>query len=71
MWYNAKITAIHLESMTKKLKGLDYFALKFSDPNSLDFRNYVYFHTKWGDFIEIDDFKYYQEDNEYNPFVNF
>lgn len=71
VWYNAEITATHLESMTKKIKGLDYFALKFNDPNSIDFQNYVYFHRKWGDFIDIDDYKYYQEDNEFNPFVNY
>jgi GT2 family glycosyltransferase len=70
VWYNAEIRAIHLESMTKKIKGLEKFALKFNDPNNNDYKNYVYFHRKWGDFIEIDDYKYYQEDNEFNPFVN-
>lgn len=70
VWFNAKILAVHLESMTKKLKGLDYYALKFNDPNSIDLKNYLYFHKKWGDFIEVDDYRFYQEDNEYNPFID-
>ncbi len=70
VWYNAEIKAIHLESATKKIKGLEKFALKFNDPNNNDYKNYIYFHRKWGDFVEVDDYKYYQEDNEFNPFVN-
>lgn len=68
VWYNAEVKAIHLESATKKIKGLEKFALRFNDPNSNDYKNYIYFHRKWGDFIEIDDYKYYQEDKELNPF---
>ncbi|MCX7909244.1 MAG: glycosyltransferase family 2 protein [Ignavibacteria bacterium] len=69
VWYNADCVAYHFESMTKKLKGLEKFELKLSDPNSIDFKNYVYFHSKWGDFIEVDDYKYYLEDGEINPFL--
>lgn len=70
VWYNSEVKAIHLESATKKIKGLEKFALKFNDPNNNDYKNYIYFHRKWGDFVEVDDYKYYQEDNEFNPFVN-
>ncbi len=70
VWYNSEVCAIHLESATKKLKGLEKFALKLNDPNSIDYKNYIYFHRKWGDFVQIDDNKYYQEDKEFNPFTN-
>lgn len=70
VWYNAEVGAIHLESATKKIKGLEKFALKLNDPSNNDYKNYTYFHRKWGDFIEIDDYRYYQEDNEFNPFAN-
>lgn len=69
VWYNSEVIAYHLESMTKKQKGLENFELKLGDPNSVDFKNYLYFHQKWGDFIEVDDYKYYEEDGEVNPFA--
>ncbi|ROL58467.1 glycosyltransferase family 2 protein [Bacteroidetes/Chlorobi group bacterium Naka2016] len=69
VWYNAECIAFHYESMTKKIKGLKNFELKLNDPNSIDYKNYVYFHRKWGDFVEVDDYKYYLEDGEVNPFA--
>lgn len=69
VWYNSDVIAYHLESMTKKLKGLETFELKLGNPNSIDFKNYVYFHRKWGDFVQVDDYIYYNEDGEVNPFI--
>lgn len=68
VWYNAECIAYHFESMTKKIKGLEQFELRLNNPNSADFKNYVYFHRKWGDLVKVDDYKYYNEDGEVNPF---
>lgn len=70
VWYNAEVKAIHLESATKKLKGLEKFVLDFTDPNNLQYKNHDYFYKKWGNFVQDDDYKYYQEDNEQYPFAN-
>lgn len=52
VWYNSGIVGYHLESITKKSINLEKFELKIGDPNSIDFRNYQYFHNKWKHIVE-------------------
>lgn len=62
VWYNPHFTALHFESMTKKSEGIEKFELRLQDPNSVDAKNYRYFHAKWDNVLEIDANKYYAED---------
>ncbi len=62
VWYNAECTVVHYESITKvsiNIKNYDRF---YIDSEGNDNKNNTYFVEKWGDFIEIDDDKYYEED---------
>src|SRR5690606_27731016 len=57
-----QFTAYHFESMTKKSEGIEKFELRLQDPDSIDAKNYRYFHTKWRDALATDADKYYVED---------
>jgi GT2 family glycosyltransferase/glycosyltransferase involved in cell wall biosynthesis/Flp pilus assembly protein TadD len=62
VWYNPRFTAFHFESMTKKSEGIEKFELRLQDPDSIDAKNYHYFHGKWGSFLQVDAARYYVED---------
>lgn len=67
VWYNPQFSAYHFESMTKKSEGLEKFELRLQDPNSIDAKNYRYFHDKWRGVLRVDAREYYAEDGFYQP----
>lgn len=62
VWYNADSVVYHYESMTKKSINIKDYDRFFNAPDGNDDKNNTYFHSKWGDFIEVDDDKYYEID---------
>lgn len=62
VWYNPLFAAYHFESMTKKSEGIEKFELRLQDPNSIDAKNYFYFHEKWKGVLVTDADSYYTED---------
>lgn len=60
--YNHKIEAIHFESRTKQLIGLDKFERFISSKNTYDLENHRYFLSKWNNELILDADKYFIED---------
>jgi len=63
--YNPKVVATHFESITKKQEGIEKFERFIENPDSTDAINHNYFHSKWGEVIEVDAEKYYMQDQLY------
>lgn len=59
---NHKIEAIHFESETKKLLGVEQFERFIHSKNTYDLENHKYFLSKWSDVIKVDADKYFDED---------
>lgn len=68
VWYNPRFAAYHFESMTKKSEGIEKFELRLQDPNSIDAKNYHYFHEKWRGVLRVDADEYYAADGFVSPF---
>lgn len=67
VWYNPRFSAYHFESMTKKSEGIEKFELRLQDPNSIDAKNYHYFHNKWRGVLRVDANDYYADDGFVQP----
>ncbi len=67
VWYNSHCAAYHFESMTKKNEGIEKFELRLQDPDSIDAKNYYYFHRKWDGVLIEDANSYYAEDGFIPP----
>lgn len=60
--YNHNVEAIHYESQTKQLLGVDKFERFIKSENTYDLANHKYFLTKWGNILLSDAEKYFIED---------